>query len=120
MIICDYFGHLYTTDDLLGLYNFAVHDLRLKPEWNHYSRYFPHWDLTTDRKRKQAWSLGAHRPTNIENAALIREAESYARSALPVPAPAGIVYESKGLYKQSIKRINWDILMPLLKENDNL
>lgn len=52
-------GHLYSTESLDELFDFAVGKMKLKPEWNHLGRYFPHFDLTTKRANARATELGA-------------------------------------------------------------
>jgi hypothetical protein len=57
MIYLDDFGHLFSGTSIKELYEFAI-KLKLLPEWNHYSTCFPHFDLTTARKKQQAKDLG--------------------------------------------------------------
>lgn len=113
MIICDGFGHLYTTDDIAALHRFALSKLSLKESWNHCSRWFPHWDLTTAGKRGTAWRLGAHHPkSHQENSDLIGVAEAYAKTL--GEALTKNLYASRGLHGQGILRVNYTALFAAL------
>lgn len=59
MIYLDNFGHLFSDESLQELYDFAVKKLKFKPNWNHYSRHFPHFDILTEGKKWQAIRNGA-------------------------------------------------------------
>ena len=107
MIIVDSMGHLYSDESLQELYDFAVKKLKLKPEWNHYSRHFPHFDLTTKRKISQAVSLGAlyvDARDDIERYRKVRELYS---KFLTDNQHLNFWYESKGLVGQKILRIDF-------------
>jgi hypothetical protein len=57
MIILDSMGHLYSDTSVEELFDFAVRKLKLKPEWNHYGRHFPHFDLTTKKRSERRLPL---------------------------------------------------------------
>lgn len=110
MIILDSMGHLYSDVSVQELYDFAVKKLRLKPEWNHYGRHFPHFDLTTKRKKDLAVQLGAlyvDARDDIERYKKVRL--MYHEWHLTV-AHLEYWYESKGLVGQKILRIDFNKL----------
>ena len=107
MIGLDSMGHLYSDVSVAELYDFAVNKLGLKPEWNHYGRYFPHFDLTTARKKKQAKELGAlyvDARNDIERYKTVRI--MYAKWHNE-NAHLNYWYESAGLVGQKILRIDF-------------
>ena len=117
MIVLDSFGHLYTTDDIYELVHFATEKLKLHLEWNHCSRWFPHWDLTTTTMRSKGYALGAHKPSgHAENASLIKEAEDYAKGLLATQQWTSVLYLDKGLYGQRIHRVDYPKLFEILGE----
>lgn len=102
MIYLDWFGHLFSDNSLEELYDFAVKGLKLKPEWNHYSRNLPHFDLTTKAKQQQAIKMGA---IYLNNSQELREpmgraTEFYKQHSYPK-------YLSKGLVGQTIYRVDF-------------
>lgn len=105
MIYLDRFGHLFSDESVDELYEFAVHKLGLKPEWNHYSRNLPHFDLTTKRKQNEAVKLGA---TYLDDTKAILE--MYAKCKPLYPSNAGSAlphYRCKGLHGQHILRVDF-------------
>ena len=58
MIFIDSQGHMVSDTSLEELHRFARR-LRLKEEWFQNHPIHPHYDLTTDRKRQQAFKFGA-------------------------------------------------------------
>lgn len=110
MIILDSMGHLYSDVSVQELYDFAVKKLRLKPEWNHYGRHFPHFDLTTKRKKDLAVSLGAlYVDVREDFARYDRVRKMYAEWHASV-AHLNYWYESTGLVNQKILRIDFSKL----------
>ncbi len=72
MIYLDSMGHCYSDTSLEELYDFCVVKLGLKPEWNHYSNGFPHFDIRYDDYRQKVLNLGAKAITNREMVRLVR------------------------------------------------
>lgn len=113
MIYLDSMGHLYSTESLQELYDFAVKKLKLKPNWNHYSRHFPHFDLTTKAKQKQAIKLGAifvDAREDIEQVKSTRQTFKLFYEEKYVKDGIKYFYECEGLYKQKILRIDFDVI----------
>ena len=113
MIILDSMSHLYSTKDLQELYDFAVKKLKLKPEWNHYSRHFPHFDLTTHKKKSLAIEHGAifiDAREDIEQVRLTRKVFAELYQEKWINQKIKYFYESKGLYGQAILRIDFKLL----------
>jgi hypothetical protein len=104
MIYIDTMGHLFSDESIEELFDFAVNKLGLKPEWNHYSRNFPHFDLTTNRKKKQAKDLGAKfdDDTTTNSMILYKKVFNLYKEKGPLP-----YYESKGLVGQKIYRVDF-------------
>jgi len=115
MIYLDNFGHLFSDESLQELYDFAVKKLKFKPNWNHYSRHFPHFDILTEGKKWQAIRNGA---IYLENATKsykkIKEVEELYRKELYEKEwkikNNKFFYESKGIHDQRILRINFSKL----------
>jgi hypothetical protein len=116
MIILDSMGHLYSDESLQELYDFAVKKLKMNPKWNHYSRHFPHFDLTTANKKKQAISLGA-KLVDARDDIVGKDGISRYKIAKKVFKEFYIEnkhlvywYYCTGLYKQKIMRIDFEKL----------
>ncbi len=107
MIILDSMGHLYSTESLKELYDFAVNKLGLKPEWNHYSGNLPHFDLTTKRKQNQAVALGAKYMEARGAIGEVKKARKLYKKFYDENHDKKYWYESTGLYKQKILRIDF-------------
>ena len=109
MIYLDNWGHLFSDESWQELYDFAVKKLKLKPEWNHYSRYFLHFDLTTKNKNEMALRLGAL----MESEEKAKRREIFKRTQLmnlEAHREYGHIkywYESKGLHGQKILRVDF-------------
>lgn len=106
MIILDNMGHLYSNENLQELYDFAVKKLKLKPEWNHYSRHFPHFDLTTKRKKDLAISLGAKLVDAVKDPQYDIARKIYFKF-YQENKHLNYWYEDTGLFGQRILRINF-------------
>lgn len=106
MILLDTMGHLYSDESLQELYNFAVKGLKLKPEWNHYSRHFPHFDLTTKRKKDQALKLGAKLVDAVRDPHYDKAKKVY-KQFLEDNQQLEYWYKCKGLHGQEILRIDF-------------
>lgn len=103
MIYVDGMGHCFSDTSLEELYDFGVNKLKLKPEWNHYSRHFPHFDLTTAKKKNLALALGATLLSSAREALpVIKKAEEVYKAIYPIPHVDG-----KGLYGQAILRVDF-------------
>lgn len=76
MIYVDSMGHCYSDSSLEELYDFCVTKLGLRPEWNHYSRGFPHFDLRDKTFLEIAVQAGATRLKNREMLKLVRRDDS--------------------------------------------
>lgn len=101
MIYLDGLGHLFSDVSVVELYEFAVKKLKMKSTWNHYSRNFPHFDITTDGMRRKAVALGAREIDLRHSLVLIKKVKSiYTDSDFPL-------YESIGLVNQKIYRIDY-------------
>lgn len=72
MIYLDNMGHCYSDTSLEELYEFCVTKLGLRPEWNHYSRGFPHFDIRDQSYRDRVIQMGAVPVTNREMVRLVR------------------------------------------------
>lgn len=107
MIILDSMGHLYSDESVEELYDFAVRKLGLKPEWNHYGRYFPHFDLTTARKKKQARDLGALYVDARDDLARYKKVRLMYAEWHSKVQHLNYWYECKGLANQKILRIDF-------------
>ncbi len=101
-IYLDSMGHLFSDKSLKELYDFAVGELKLKPEWNHYSRHFPHFDLITKNKINQAIKKGAIYLEIREALPIIRSTKKVYKKEYPLPH-----YKSKGLRGQDILRVDF-------------
>lgn len=111
MIYLDEMGHLYSNNSIQELYDFAVKKLKLKPQWNHYSRWFLHFDLTTKNKQRIAFNMGAIKePTRKLTVDTYRDTRLYYRQFHKKNEHLKYWYECKGLYKQRILRVNFKIL----------
>lgn len=73
MIYLDNMGHCYSDTSLEELYDFCVVKLGLRPEWNHYSREFPHFDIRDKSYRARVIELGAIPIANREMVRLVRQ-----------------------------------------------
>jgi hypothetical protein len=103
MIFIDCMGHLFSNKSAEELYEFAVKKLGLKPEWNHYSHNFPHFDVTTPRRRQIAIRTGAR--LIPDDTTLILEKHHEAEQVFK-----DIVFplvNGKGLFGQSLRRIDF-------------
>lgn len=117
MIYVDRFGHLFSDVSVDELYEFAVNKLKLKPEWNHYSRNLPHFDLTTKRKQKQAVELGA---TWLEETQEILSMYNKCKPLYPSSSDKCLPhYRCKGLFGQDILRVDFPKYFQLKKELDD-
>lgn len=109
MILLDTMGHLYSDESLQELYDFAVKKLNLNPKWNHYSRHFPHFDLTTASKKRMAKQLGAKEVDAVRDPHYAKAIgvfkEFYERNQ-----HLQFWYKCKGLYNQEILRIDFEKL----------
>lgn len=110
MIYLDNMGHLWSNESFQELYDFGVGKLGLNPEWNHYSRWFPHFDLTTKNMKNRAKLLGA---TLVD--ARDRDSFDSARRVFRdfhenYDGPE-YWYECKGLYGQKILRVDFGVLL---------
>jgi Protein of unknown function (DUF4031) len=76
VIYIDNMGHCYSDTSLDELYEFCVTKLGLRPEWNHYSREFPHFDIRDRSYRDRVIALGAVAITNKEMVRLVRGGSS--------------------------------------------
>lgn len=110
MIILDSMGHLYSDVSVQELYDFAVKKLGLKPEWNHYGRHFPHFDLTTKRKKDLAVQLGALYVDVREDFARYDRVRKMYAQWLQDNQHLEFWYECKGLVNQKIMRIDFNKL----------
>lgn len=105
MIYLDYLGHLFSDESVDELYNFAVTRLGLKPEWNHYSRNFPHFDLTTETKKKQAIKLGA---IYIDDSRTLIGIFNKIKTTYPTSGDGALPFiKGKGLRNQDILRVDF-------------
>jgi hypothetical protein len=69
-------GHLFSDESFEELYQFGVKKLKLKPQYNHYSRHLPHFDLTTKAIKERAVNLGAKKINSLRYALVyIKRAE---------------------------------------------
>lgn len=110
MIILDSMGHLYSDVSVQELYDFAVKKLGLKPEWNHYGRHFPHFDLTTKRKKDLAVKLGAlYVDVREDFDRYDRVRKMYAQWHMD-NCHLCYWYDGTGLHGQKILRINFERL----------
>lgn len=101
MIYLDFAGHCFSDTSIEELYEFAVHKLNLNPQWNHYSRFFPHFDLTTKAKQKLAIKLGAiYLKDYQEWKPVVERTKQNFQNDLPK-------YRCKGLYGQAIYRVDF-------------
>lgn len=76
MIYVDNMGHCYSDSSLDELYEFCVVKMGLRPEWNHYSEGFPHFDLIDKSYRAAAVEAGATPIANKEMLKLVRGGSS--------------------------------------------
>lgn len=76
MIYLDNMGHCYSDTSLEELYEFCVGKLGLRPEWNHYSRGFPHFDIRDRSYRDRVIELGATPISNREMVRIVRSETS--------------------------------------------
>ena len=79
--------------------------LRLKPEWNHYSRHFPHFDLITQKMIDKAILLGARVDEN--SVELFDRTRQVFKKFFNENAHLKYWYHCKGLLKQPIMRIDF-------------
>ena len=113
MIYIDRFGHLFSDSSIEELYDFAVNKLGLKPWWNHYSRNFPHFDLTTKGKITQAVKLGA---VYLEDTRKIVEIYNKVKPLYPSSGENSLPYmKGKGLHGQAILRVDFKIYFQFKK-----
>lgn len=108
MIYLDSMGHLYSDSNLKELYDFAVIKLKLKPNWNHLGNLFPHFDLTTRKKKDLAIIMGAI-PVDVRNLVGIKECRSWFLQLVDEEKRKNnlFFYESKGLLGQRLNRIDF-------------
>ena len=52
MIYLDNMGHLFSDESLQELFDFAMDILNFRADWNHYTEYYPHFDILM-RSKKQ-------------------------------------------------------------------
>ena len=57
-VYIDSWGHLFSDQNISELWSVAKR-IGMKAEWNHYSKGFPHFDLTTEGKKMLAVAHGA-------------------------------------------------------------
>lgn len=116
MIYLDNYGHLFSDESFQELYDFGVKKLKLKPTWNHYSKHFPHFDLTTKRKKELALKNGA---VLIENnrdlVELFRKVRDRFKIFYDKYKEEEYYYEAKGLVGQKILRVNFKTVLYLEK-----
>ncbi len=110
MIILDSMGHLYSDTSIQELYDFAVKKLKLKPQWNHYSRHFPHFDLTTKHKKDLAINLGALYVDARDDIYRHKRAQQIYKNFYEENKDKKYWYECKGLMGQKILRIDFNKL----------
>lgn len=105
MIILDDMGHLYSTVSTKELYDFAI-KLGMNPEWNHYNRHFPHFDLTTKGKMNLAVKMGAKLVDAREDAELVNLTKDWSRKMYEDETRKGNVYyyKSRGLHDMGWKK----------------
>ena len=123
MILVDSMGHLYSTESIEELYDFAVNKMKLKPQWNHYSRHFPHFDLTTKNKINQSIKLGARLVDARDDKEEYDKCRAWARKMYQEEweeKENKYFYESKGLVGQKILRIDFNKLPFLNKTKEKL
>lgn len=101
MIYLDFAGHCFSDTSIEELYDFGVNKLNLKPHWNHYSRHFPHFDLTTKAKKKLAIKLGAIYLKDFQE---WKPVVAKTKEAFQTDLPK---YLCKGLYGQTIYRVDF-------------
>lgn len=108
-------GHLYSTTSIKELYNFSL-KLGLKLHWNHYSRNFPHFGLTTKAKKLQAQKLGAILVDCKKDFDLVKQCQGWAKIMFQEESARQNVfyYKSKGLMGQEILRIDFNKIKHLL------
>lgn len=105
MIYLDRFGHLFSDESVDELYEFGVNRLGLKPEWNHYSRNLPHFDLTTKRKQNEAVKLGA---VWLEDSREIVDMYQKCRFVYPSSSDKCLPYvKGTGLHGQALLRVDF-------------
>lgn len=115
MIIIDSMGHLYSTENLKEIYNFAVNKMGLKAEWNHLGNMFPHWDLTTKKMKNKAIELGAQF-SDVRNRSELthyKQCQIWFKKMASEEVKNGnkeFFYECKGLIGQKIYRLNFNVL----------
>lgn len=107
MIYLDTMGHLYSDESLQELYDFAVKKLYLKPQWNHYSRLFPHFDLTTSKKKSKAVKLGAIKVDARDDKEQYDRCRTWCAKFHEENEHLNYWYECKGLANQKILRIDF-------------
>lgn len=111
MIFLDKMGHLYSDESWQELYDFAVKKLKLKSNWNHYSRNFLHFDLTTAGKRNQALALGAKREEDeLDVSALLMRTKTMNINSLEKNRHLEFWFPCRGLYGQKILRVDFALL----------
>jgi uncharacterized protein YfbU (UPF0304 family) len=100
-IYLDCYGHLFSNSSIEELYNFAVVKMKFKSEWNHYSRYFPHFDCTTQNAKNRAIKYGAiYLEDTKDIIAKFDECEKIFKDDLPM-------IRGKGLANQNIWRVDF-------------
>ena len=116
MIYLDSMGHLYSDQSIQELYRFAIGRLKLKPEWNHYGRLFPHFDLTTKKMKRKAIRLGAIEVSARNDCEQYERCRTMMKEVIKVCREKNIqaAYHCKGLLGQSILRLNFDKIWPAL------
>lgn len=102
MIYLDFSGHLFSDSSLEELYDFAVLKLKMNPRWNHYSRFFPHFDLTTKGKKQLALKMGATYLSDYKSWAPVIAAT---KQTFQLDLPK---YQCKGLLGQDIFRVDFE------------
>ena len=115
MIILDSMGHLYSTESLKELYLFAK-KMGLNLRWNHYSRHFPHFDLTTYNKKREAIRQGAKYVDARIDFHYVEQCRSWSRAMYDAEKVNNnlFYYEDYGLMKQRILRLDFNKLSHLL------
>lgn len=99
-------GHLYSDESIFELYDFAVNKMNLKPYWNHYSVFFPHFDLF-GKKKKEAINLGAIFVNARDDIERYRQVKKLYKKFHEKNKHLDYLYESKGLMGQKILRIDF-------------
>lgn len=110
MIYIDTMGHLYSDESMQELYDFAVKTLNLKPQWNHLSRDFPHFDLTAPKKKSEAVKAGAIKVDARDDNEQYDRCRKWFREFHQLNYHKNYWYECKGLYGQKILRIDFNKL----------